>query len=92
MNDRAVETPSSAAPRMATGPVMMWPPARGIEDAWIAARAGGILNPDSGGGITSGAPDTHSSVTVSPESIVRSAGKPASNWPQRTVSGDGEMW
>ena len=63
-----------SAPATPTGPVMMWPPARGRLDAWIAARAGGIVMPEPGGGITSGAPETHSSTTVSPEFTVSSAG------------------
>ena len=65
----------------------MWPPARGMLEAWIAASAGGMRKPEPGGGITSGAPETHSSTTVSPELTVSSGGNAASNMPQRTVSG-----
>ena len=52
----------------------MWPPARWMLEAWIAASAGGMAKPEPGGGITSGAPETHSSTTVSPELMVSSGG------------------
>ena len=77
-----------SAPAMATGPVMMWPPARGRPEAWIAASAGGIVMPEPAGGMTSGAPETHSRTTVSPEFTVSSGGYAASTVPQRTVCGE----
>src|SRR5580693_2329416 len=76
-----------SAPATATGPVMIWPGARGIFAAWTAASAGGMVRPEAEDGITSGPPEMHSNTTVSPESMVISGGKPASKTPQRTVSG-----
>ena len=84
-------TAPTFAPATATGPVTMCPPARGMPDAWIAASAGGIAMPRPAGGMTSGAPETHSRVTVSPGWTVMTGGKAASNIPHRTVSGEGEM-
>ena len=63
-----------SAPSTATGPVRIWPPARGMSAAWMAASAGGMAKPEPGGGITSGLPDTHSSTTVAPEGTVSTGG------------------
>jgi hypothetical protein len=54
----------------------MWPGSFGICAACTAASAAGTVS--GGGGITSRPPDTVESVTVSPESTVRTGGRPAS--------------
>ncbi len=56
--------------------------------AWIASSAGGNGEAAPAGGSISGVPDRHSSVTVSPESMVSDGGNAASNMPHRTVSGE----
>src|SRR5665213_2349375 len=73
------------APRMATGPVHMWPKNRcGPFAAWIAGNAGGMRN--GGAGIRSGEPDTVEMVTRSPLSMVSTGASRASKYPQCTVS------
>ena len=46
-----------------------------------------MTRPNSGGGITSGPPETHSNTTVSPDAMVRMGEKAASKMPNLTVSG-----
>jgi len=57
----------------------------------MAARASGIFIPLPGGGMTSGAPETHSRTTRSPGSTVFTGAKLASKAPQRMVEGVGAI-
>ncbi len=76
-----------SAPATAIGPVRMCGPRRGGAAAWIAANGAGTARPRSGAGMTSGPPETHSTVTVSPDRMLRIGANAASNAPQRVVAG-----
>jgi hypothetical protein len=76
-----------SAPAIATGPVKICGPNLGGFAWWIACNAEGIRKPEPAVGITSGAPETHSRITVSPSEIVKIGWYAALNVPQWIVSG-----
>ena len=58
----------------------------------MAVSAGGMVRPMLSGGSTAVWPDTHCTVTRSPDWMVNTGGNLASNWPNRTVSGEAARW
>jgi hypothetical protein len=72
--------------------VIMCGPRLGASASRIVCNAGGMARPEPGDGRRPKRPETHSRVTLSPESTVRIGGIDASNMPLRVVDGLGWTW